>query len=192
MAAMSTTMRLLTAGDLWRLPDDGNRYELVRGVLVCMSPESLESSRTSARVAARIGDFVDEHDLGAWGDAQGGFKLAANPDVVRAPDAWFVRAERVPPQGFPNGYWHGCPDLAVEVLSPSDRPDTIAARVQDYLDAGTRLVWVYDPGTRAAAVFGPDRLPSFVLEDGGLDGEDILPGFRLPLRDLLPRRWRRA
>ena len=138
------------------------------------------------KMAARLGDFVDGHGIGECGISEGGFKLASDPDVVRAPDVWFVRAERVPAGGFPSGIWEGFPDLAVEVLSPTDRPLAVAQKLQDYLDAGTRLVWVLDPDARAAAVYRPGHVPTFLNEDGILDGEDVLPGFALPLRDVLP------
>ena len=176
----------MTADELLKLPDDGNRYELVRGVLICMSPSSLRSSVVGSKIDARIRIFIDERRLGESGISEGGFKLSSDPDVVRVPDVWFVRAERVPAGGFPEGIWPGFPDLAVEILSPSDRPIALAERVQDYLSAGTRLVWAIDPEARAAAVFRPTGAPTFLTEDGTLAGEDVLPGFTLALRDVLP------
>ena len=177
---------LLTADDLLKLPDDGKRYELVRGELVCMAAATLRSSIIGAKVATRLTLFVEQHPIGECGISEGGFKLAPNPDIVRVPDVWFVRAERVPAGGFPDGIWEGFPDLAVEVLSPTDRPLAVAQKVQEYLDAGTRLVWVLDPDARAAAVYRPGHVPVFLDENGILDGEDVLSGFTLPLRDVLP------
>ncbi len=177
--------RLMTAEDLLKLPDDGKHYELVRGMLICMSPSSIRPSSISGRVMVRVGSFVDQHHLGEYGTAEGGFKLASNPDTVRAPDVWFIRAERIPPDGLPEGFFPGAPDLAVEVLSPSDRPLEVMEKVRDYLDAGTRLVWVIDPEPGASAVFRADGSVTFLSDDGVLDGEDVLPGFSLPLRDVL-------
>ena len=110
--------------------------------------------------------------------------LATNPDIVRAPDAWFVRAERVPAEGIPRDFRHGYPDLAVEVLSPSDRRADVMRTVREYLTAGTPLVWVIDPDGRWAEVFRADGTYTYLDENGALDGEDVLPGFALTLRDV--------
>ena len=112
--------RLITADELLALPDDGYRYELVRGRLVRVDPSGSRSSITTGRVSRRLGTFVETNTLGVTGDADWGFKLASDPDIVRAPDVGFVRAERIPPEGIPRGFWPGPPDLAVEVISPSD------------------------------------------------------------------------
>ena len=183
---IAPSRQLMTADDLLKLPDDGYHYELVQGVLLRMAPSTLRSAVVASKADFRLRSFVEEHRLGECGISEGGFKLASNPDVVRAPDVWFVRADRVPPGGFPEGFWEGFPDLAIEVLSPSDRPLAVARKVQEYLAAGTRLVWVLDPDARAAAGYRPGHVPVFLDENGILDGEDVLHGFTLPLRDVLP------
>jgi Uma2 family endonuclease len=178
--------RLMTADELLRLPDDGKRYELSRGRLICMSPSAVPPGVVAAKLAGRLVPFVDEHDLGVCGTADSGFKLESAPDTVRAPDFWFVRKERISAEGLPPGFWPGAPDLAVEVLSPSDRFLDVMLKMDEYLQAGTRLVWVLDPYGRTAGVFRADGTRTLMGEDGVLDGEDLLPGFRIPLRDLLP------
>jgi Uma2 family endonuclease len=183
--ATDAPARPVTAGELATLPDDGRVYELSRGMLVCMSPSSYGPSRIAGRVLARLGAFVDEHQLGDYGSAEGGFKLASDPDTVRAPDVWFVRAARVPAGENPEGFYDGPPDLAIEVLSPSDRFHEVMLKVRDYLDAGTPLVWVLDPTARVTAVFRPGTPVRFVDAEGALDGEDVIPGFTLPLGDVL-------
>jgi Uma2 family endonuclease len=180
---MSAVPRM-TAEDLMALPDDGHRYELSQGVLVCMSPAAYWSGKFGRRIASRIGAFVDEHKLGDCGVPDTGFKLTSNPDTVREPDVWFVSAERLPPADQQQRYFEGAPDLAVEVLSPTDRFDEVMRKVREYLDAGTRLVWVFDPDERTAGVFRPDGSYTKVGEDGTLDGENLLPGFELPLHDI--------
>jgi Uma2 family endonuclease len=137
-------------------------------------------------VIVRLADFIGELDLGAYGGFEGGFRLASDPDTVRAPHFWFIRKDRIPPEGLPDAFWPGAPDLAVEVLSPTDRSGDIADRSRDYFAAGVRLVWSLDPRAKAAAAFPAGRMPYFILADGELDGEDVLPGFRLPLRDVFP------
>ena len=187
---MTTTARaagLMTAEELAALPDDGyHHYELVRGELVSMAPSVALPSVVSGTAAIVIGSYVLRHKLGIIGTAEGGFVLSTEPDTVRAPDVWFVRTERVPAGRIPQTFWPGAPDLAVEVLSPSDRFADVLQKAQDYLDAGTRLVWVIDPVGRSAAVFLPEGRPLLLGEDGVLDGGDVLPGFSVSLRDLLP------
>jgi Uma2 family endonuclease len=176
----------MTADELLHLPDDrsGTRYELACGLLVCMSPSSIRSNTIAIRIVRRVGNFVEQHHLGETGGSEGGFLLRSNPDTVRAPDGWFLRAELIPPGGMPDGFWPGAPDLAIEVLSPSNRMSEIWQRVADYLDAGSRLVWVVDPYTQAAVVLRPSGLPSLVSGDDALDGENVIPGFLLPLADV--------
>ena len=177
--------RLMTAEELAALSGDGTRYELSEGVLICMPPSGGESSFVALNIGSELRAFARRERLGICGGADGGFLLRSGPDVLRFPDAWFVRAERVPLGGIPRGFWPGAPDLAIEVLSPSDRWADVLRKVTEYIEAGTRLVWVIDPETRRAHVFRPDRAPLVVDEHGSLDGEDVLPGFALPLRDAL-------
>lgn len=178
--------KLMTAEELAALPDDGHVYELSRGKLICMSPSGSLPSIVAGKILFRLAGFVEQHRLGFYGTAEGGFRLARQPDTVRAPDVWFVRGERLPAEGIPTTFWPGAPDLAIEVLSPSDRFSAVLEKVRDYIDAGTRLVWVIDPEARSAGVFRPQGPVFFVDEDGTLDGEDVLPGFSLRLRDVLP------
>lgn len=176
--------RPMTAAELAGLPDDGKFYELSRGMLICMSPSAYGPSRVSGKVIVRMGTFIDEHKLGEYGTADGGFRLASDPDTVRAPDAWFVRAERVRAGVDEVGFFAGAPDLVVEVLSPSDRFVDVMLKVRDYLEAGVRLIWVLDAQSHITAVFRPGAPVRFLEPDDTLDGEDVLPGFTLPLRDV--------
>ena len=178
--------RLMTAEELARLPEDGRRYELVHGKLIRMSPSSIRPSAVVGKMMFRLSTFVERRKLGVYGSGEGGFRLASEPDTVRAPDVWFLRAERVPVGGLPDGFFPGAPDLAVEVLSPTDRFVDVLQKVEDYLRAGTQLVWVIDPEGRSAGVFRPGGMPSLLGEDGVLDGEGVVPGFTVALRELLP------
>lgn len=180
--SISSSPHLITAEELMRLPDDGNFYELDEGRLVCMPPSAFRSSRVASRVLIRLGTFVEQHDLGIVASEGGGVLLAQDPDIVRAPDVCFIRKERVIDTG--RGYFPGAPDLVVEVLSPSDRYAAVARKVSQYLAAGTRLAWVLDPESRTAAVHRPGREVLELPEDGVRDGEDVVPGFRLPLAEV--------
>jgi Uma2 family endonuclease len=182
--ATAPASALMTAEQLADLPDDGNLYELSRGMLVCVSPSSYGPSMVAGRVMARLFPFIEERRLGDYGSAEGGFKLASDPDTVRAPDIWFVRADRTPTPVDRDDFYLGPPDLAVEVLSPSDRFREVMRKVHDYLEARTPLVWVLDPKSKVTAVFRPGQPVRFLDEDGSLDGEDVLPGLVIPLRDI--------
>ncbi|MBI2760995.1 MAG: Uma2 family endonuclease [Chloroflexi bacterium] len=174
--------QFMTAEELMDLPDDGNAYELDGGRLIVMPPAQLLASWVSAQIFARVSEFVRIHDLGIFLGEQGGVRLGRNPDTVRAPDVSFIRKDRI--KDFHIGYFEGAPDLVVEVLSPSDRPTRVARKVQQYLNAGARLVWVVDPDVRSAAIYRPGHDVIVLDEDGVLDGEDVLPGFTLALSEI--------
>ena len=180
------TAELMTADQLLQMPDDGKLYELVEGVLIEVSPASSLSSAVAAIILVKLGGFVFLHKLGMVFGADHGMRLQTGPDTVRAPDVSFVRADRIPPGGLEEGFFPGAPDLAVEVLSPTDRMPNVLRKVRQYLDAGTRLVWVIDPRARAATVFHLDGRWIHVPEDGALDGGEVVPGFRLPLAQAWP------
>lgn len=166
----------LTADDLLRLNLPDKRTELVRGVLVVREPTGYRHGDVAARVTNLLMNHVIVHGLGRVLAAETGFKLAADPDTVRAPDVAFIRRERLPDPP-PAGYAAPAPDLVVEVLSPDDRPGEVLAKVADWLTAGTRLVWVVDPARRSARVYRADGSESFAGLDDRLDGEDVVPGF---------------
>ncbi len=177
-------MRALTAEELPRIQPSGKRTELVRGVLVVREPAGYRHGEVAARLTRILGNHVEERSLGRVLAAETGFTLARNPDTVRAPDVAFIRRERVP-QPPPSGYAALAPDLVVEVLSPDDRPGQVLAKVADWLSAGTALVWVVDPERREARVYRADGHESLVPQDGVLDGEDVVPGFRCDLGAVL-------
>jgi Uma2 family endonuclease len=174
----------MTAEELLRLNIQDKRSELVRGQLVVREPAGFAHGVVASRMGEQIAGFVRIRKLGLVVAAETGFTLERNPDTVRAPDVGFVRRERVP-DPLPRGYAEFAPDLAVEVLSPDDRPGEVLAKVADWLRAGTRLVWIVDPIRRAARVYRADGTESFATVDDSLDGEDVLPEFSLPLSAIL-------
>jgi Uma2 family endonuclease len=182
--ATAPPSRLLTADDLMAMPDDGNAYELVKGRLIRMPPSALASSIVAMTLGILVGSFVRLHKLGLCSGEGGGTRLASDPDTVRAPDFMFYSRARLPEGGVPLQGYLGAPDLAVEVLSPTDRFARIVEKALDYLAAGTRLVWVVDPDVRSVVVFRPGREPETLSGDAALDGEGVLPGFTLPLAEL--------
>jgi Uma2 family endonuclease len=184
--ATTTTTPLMTAEELLLRPDDGLRHELIRGELTTMSPSGFEHVAIIARLTMRLAQHVEAQELGVVGGAEGGFLIARNPDPVRAPDVSFVRRERIPAGRLSRAYWPGPPDLAVEVLSPSDRVGEVDEKVGEWLAAGTLLVWVVNPRWSSVTVHRPAREIRLLSEDAMLDGEDVVPGFRCPVRDIFP------
>ncbi len=174
----------MTAEDLFELPDDGMRHELVEGELRTMAPAGAEHGLVALRVGARVLQHAEQHGLGEAYAPETGFILRRAPDTVRAPDVAFVAAHRLT-AARSRGFAELAPDLVVEVVSPSDRASYVAAKAAMWLDAGVRLVWVVDPQAGLAAVHHPGGLVTVLRQNGALDGEDVLPGFRLPLAELL-------
>lgn len=179
-----TSPALLTANDLVRLQPPNKRSELVRGVLIVREPAGFRHGDVAMNLAIAIGQFVRASNLGRVLAAETGFRIFTDPDTVRAPDVAFVRIDRIP-DPMPHGFAPFAPDLAVEVLSPDDRPGDVLEKVADWLTAGTRLVWVVDPDRRLAAVYRMDGSLSLISEDGALSGEDVLPGFTCPLSEVV-------
>ncbi len=179
-----TAHGLLTAEDLYGLPDDGASYELVEGLLLAEPPPGAEHGRVEARVVALVTTFVRSKRLGTVYAGDAGFVLSRSPDTVRGPDLAFVSRERSAEVGTPAGYVPVAPDLAIEIRSPSDRAGDLHAKVADYLAAGTRVVWVIDPGSRSVRVYRSLLAPRLFGLGDELDGEEVLPGFHVAVVEL--------
>jgi len=175
--------RSMTAEELFDLPDDGWRHALVRGELQRMTPAGFRHGAVIMNVAAPLSHHVKAR-LGVVCGAETGFVLARNPDTVLAPDVAFVRRERIPASGLPVAFWEGPPDLAVEVTSPGDTRPEVAEKVASWLAAGTRVVWVVDPGRGSVVVHEPGATPRRLAASDVLDGAPLFPGFRLPVADV--------
>ncbi len=173
----------MTAEQLFDLGEEVSA-ELVRGALREMAPPGAEHGVVVARLAWRLVQYVQDKDLGVVLVGDVGFQLASDPDTVRGPDIAFVRKDRIPPDGIPKGYWPGAPDLAVEVISPSDRYEDVEERVADYLSAGTHVVWVVSPARRTVTVHRPDLPPALLSVSEVLEAEDLLSGFRMQVGEL--------
>ena len=175
---------LMTAEEMLRLDFPNNRVELVRGALAVSEPPGFQHGLVTTRLAAVLCSHVWGRKLGEVLSGDAGFTLFRNPDTVRGPDIAFVRADRVP-HPVPVGFAELAPDLVVEIVSPNDRPGEILAKAADWLEAGTKLVWVVDPGRTQAHIYRVDGTDALVDADGSLDGESVLPGFRCPLKQIL-------
>jgi Uma2 family endonuclease len=180
---MVAETRLMTAEELFRLPDDGMRHELVRGELRTMAPTGEEHGGLTSVIDGALGVHVRRHRLGRV-VIDTGFVLEEGPALVRAPDVAFVSRERVGDARPVGGFARGAPDLAIEVISPNDLYTDVADKVAEYLEHGTRMVLVVNPRRREVWVHRPDRPPRVLTIDEAIDGEDVVPGWSLPLREL--------
>lgn len=163
------------------MPDDGWKYELVDGEIRRLSPAGGPHGRIGIELGSRLNAHVKREKLGHVFDSSTGFRLTGGN--VRAPDVSFVSYDRLPEVS--DGYVPVAPDLAVEIFSPDDRPRYVLEKVGEYLQAGVRLVWVIDPKGRKAAVYRSlTAVRELSLEDM-LGGEDVVPGFRCVLREVL-------
>lgn len=181
---MATQLRTMTADELLAMPEDGIRRELVAGELREMTPAGFQHGRIAGNIAGELRAFVKAHRLGVMATAEASYRLSVDPDTVRVPDVSFVRQERVDEIGDPTGFWPGAPDLAFEVISPNDRPSEVRAKVKEHLETGTSMVIVADPQIRDVVVHRPGRAPLELTEGDVIDGEDVVPGWKLPVRDI--------
>lgn len=176
----ATKTRPMTADELLDMPDDGFRYELVRGELIKMSPASPFHSECALTMGASLIMHADANRLGRTYGADMGFELASNH--VRAPDMSFVRAERV--RAAPRdarGFFPGPPDLAVEVISPNDRYGEVDEKVAEWLDAGTLAVVVVNPRNLTVKIHRPRADVVDLNVDDVLEVQDVVPGWRMPV-----------
>ncbi len=181
---MTTQAKLMTAEELFNMPDDGCRYELLRGELIKMAPASFFHGTSAMRIGAPLAIYVIENGLGEVCAAETGFWIASNPDHVLAPDVGFVSRERLEDIGEIGSFFPGAPDLVVEVISPSDRLARVDEKARDWLNAGTRMAIIVNPRRRDVTVHYPDREPVTLTEEDTLYGGDVVPGWELPVRNI--------
>ncbi len=174
-ATITTADQLLEAQHI-------GRCELIRGEFFKLIPPGADHGRIAINLTRPLSNFVHDHKLGTVFAAETGFWLARDPDTVRAPDLAFVRADRaVVPR---RGYFAGPPDLAVEVLSPSDRPGYVREKTAEWLEAGTLAVWNVDPEDRTVTVHETGAEPVQLVMGDVLTGGTVLPGFSVPVTEI--------
>jgi Uma2 family endonuclease len=164
--------------------------ELINGVLV-EKPLGYPESSLAAWIITLLSNFVHQRDLGNVAGESGSTRLM--PGLVRIPDVSFISWDRLPERMIPSEPILGlAPDLAVEVLSPSNTKQEMDLKVREYFLSGTRLVWLVDPRKRCVRVYTAPDQPRLVKEDQTLDGGDVLPGLNLPLCEMFARTPRNA
>ncbi len=172
-----------TAEEYARLPEYlAGRDELVRGRLVREPFPRPIHAQVQARLCGLLDRHVRDHRLGFVG-GETGFVLERDPDTVRGPDVAFLSRARAG-DTLPDRWPEYGPDLAVEIRSPSDRRGRLAEKIAQYFAAGTRLVWVIDPRARTAVVYHSPGDARLLHAGAELEGEDVVPGFRVSLREV--------
>ncbi|MBX3068940.1 MAG: Uma2 family endonuclease [Thermomicrobiales bacterium] len=171
---------LITAAELLDMGSDA-RHELIEGVLTEVSPSSIRPGVIAANLVIAIGSFVQSRELGRLSTAEGGFILSRNPDTVVAPDIGFFRTDRYLGELPERGFFPLPPDLAIEIISPTDEPADIRRKQAAYDNARVPQVWWVDPGARTVTICRPGREPEVLDESMTLEGGDELPEFSMPV-----------
>lgn len=174
---------LITAAEFWQLPTTGIHCELVRGEVIESMPPGGQHGAIAV-VLAMLLRLWSERSGGGYVGVEAGYTLAHDPDTVRGPDVSYVRAERIPASGVPENFWNLAPDLAVEIVSPSETADEVREKVRDFLAAGSPLVWTIYPRTREVVVHTPDGLARTYSGTDVLEHPDVLPGFSCRVAEL--------
>jgi Uma2 family endonuclease len=167
-----------------QLPDENeHRIELAKGRLVREPRPGAEHGWLVGNVFRELDSYVRERGLGL-AIIETGFLLAVDPPTVRGPDVALISSANLPPGKIPIGFWTVAPDLAVEVVSPSNTVAEIQEKVLEYLAAGTQMVWVVDPRTRSVTTYGSLDEIRILTEADTVEGGEVIPGFRLEVADL--------
>lgn len=161
---------------------DGTNYELVRGELVTRKTGA-ESSWVGGQLHLVLANFCKQTGAGWVMPSDAGYQcFTDDPAKVRKPDVSFIAAERI--GGLPEGHFRIAPDLAAEVVSSAETYCDVEDKVDEYLAAGVKLVWVINPPNRSIRVHRPDGTVSDLRQADELNGEDVIPGFRCPVAEL--------
>ena len=181
---MTTTQVNMTADDLRQLPEDHMRHELVRGQLTTMPLNTGDHGEVSLNVAVEIGNHVKSRKLGTVMVGGVGFVLSRNPDTVRTADVTFISKGRLGKDGLSDGFVPYAPDLAIEVVCQYDMCMDIQDKIEDFLQAGTAMVWILNPRNRTVTVRRSGRDPRILRENDALSGEEVCPEFSVRVAGL--------
>jgi Uma2 family endonuclease len=177
---MSTTTHLMTAEELIKLPDDSLCHQLIKGELLTMSPPGLAHGVVTGKLTTRLENYVKANNLGVI-SAEAGFKLETNPDTVLAPDIAFIALDRI--GTITLGFHPDPPDLAVEVISPSDTKPEVDRKTALWLQLGVKSVWNVNPKKRTVEVIRADGEKRLFHETDELV-DDTVPGFRVKVSEI--------
>jgi len=175
---------VMTVEEFLAYPTPEGKAELVRGELRVTPPAGAPHGAAGANLVFALATHARHHRLGrVFGDGFG-YQLIQLPHTVRVPDASFVRAERLPTEGLGPGLLKHAPDIAIEVLSPSETATELQEKLDDYRAAGTALIWVVDPIRRTIMIVAAEQPVRWLREGDVLDGGSVVPGFSCPVSDV--------
>lgn len=181
---MSTDLLIHTADELFEMPDDGFRYELVQGVLRKMSPAGGEHGEIASILNGHLMLHVRQNRLGKTYAAETGFQISSNPDTVLAPDVAFVVRDRVQSIRDRRKFVPFAPDLAIEILSPGDRDRESLQKAADWLAGGARAVILVNPRTKSVRVCRPQDQVTVLSGTDMLEVPDIVPGWSISVAEI--------
>jgi Uma2 family endonuclease len=180
--------RLFTAADLAvlpaQLPSGPVLWELDNGRLVAMPPPGDIHGALESNLATQLKVQGEHRGLGKARSGDVGIILWRYPDRVVGADAAFIANRSLPIRRSPEGYLETIPDLVVEVRSKNDTQPEIDHKVNDYLQAGVHVVWVADPDAQTVTAYRPGLAPQVFGPQDTLMVDDVIPGFRMPVRDV--------
>jgi Uma2 family endonuclease len=178
----SVAQHLITVEEFEKSPNSEHR-ELVRGEVIDTLPSGAQAGVVTATVAMLLRDWAKRGSGGNVG-VKAGFVLSRDPDTVRGPDVYYITANRGSWGGTPEGFWTLAPDLAIEIISPSETADEVQQKIDDFLAAGTPLVWVVYPRTEVVVVYAAGGMARTYRGEDVIEHPDVLPGFSCKVADL--------
>ena len=180
---VATKQQLMTVEELEAMPEDGRKRELLWGELISVAP-SFRHGKVAGRLISRIGPFAEEGGLGL-AFPEGSFMFERDPDLLLIPDVVYVSADRFPPEHEQDGYITTViPNIAFEVISPSETAQTVHAKVMAYLEMGVDLVVTIDPRQRDVTLWDRHRTARVLSEGDELAFGEVLPGVTVPVGEL--------
>lgn len=182
---MSTVVeQSITVEEFYEKAMEGFRGELVRGELKETMPTSILHGIIAGRIAGLLAVFLMQTKLGEVLTAETGFRLFVNERTVRVPDVAFLSKEKLAEVEDFSKFYNGTPDLAVEVISPSETYDEVQGKLEDYLAAGVKMVWIVRPKQKSVTVYNSLFDFKTFQENEELDGGEVLPDFKCKLQDI--------
>ena len=185
MSAVLEIPRTITSDDLLDLPKDGFRYEIVRGELRKKMPSGILHALIAGRIAGLLSGFIRQRRLGEILTAEPGFKLSLTPETLRVPDVSFMRMDKFLQIKNLDKFYSGAPNLAVEVISPSETFQDEQEKIEDYLASGVEMIWIVRPKQTTITVYRPQHELTVLRIGDSLDGADVIPGFTCSVEDIL-------
>ncbi len=184
-AVLETTVeKPVTVEDFYEIAFEGFRGELVGGELKETMPTSILHGIIAGRIAIILGFFVLQNKLGEVLTAETGFRLFVDKKTVRVPDVSFLSNEKLAEIKNVNKFYDGTPDLAIEVISPSETYNDVQGKLEDYLSAGVKMVWIIRPENKTVTTYRTLSDFKILRESEELNGEEVLPNFKCNLTDI--------